>query len=457
MFPWDPLADLYAMKPARLGLLSACLLWLTACGSLPPGLPNRVVSAEELAGIPPAATHGTAVGPVPREDEPISAAFLGGLPAAYRSTVVHSPALDAVADVMASIMSDREIGLAATSVRAMLMRAGEPGLFVHSLCMWARGANASSRLAEMLGQDARRLILRKVPYAYGVALRSEGVSRRSAAIVLVERALTMESVPRHLGLGQGFAVRGRFEVAVEAPRAHFDLSDGKIWSRAIHPDAEGRFEIMVPAAETAGLRWFEITTRRAREDPTVVSRWRNTALLLPIYVDTPEPTVIPASSMNPPPDPPDAVGMASALTDAINAERVRLGRAPLTLVPALSDFASSRLVALRDDPEGGALSNGTADIRALGIPFTGYEEHSAAQGVALRWADIIDGLLHKPSTRRWLLASSAHSLGVVAEKREKDLIAYHVVALRTRPKAAAKGPRPTAAASTPEVAAPPQR
>lgn len=153
----------------------------------------------------------------------------------------------------------------------MLRRAGEVGNYRHLHTASSRGGDEVAKLKKFTTASSRRLLLRRVRYAYGTTLQSDGVSRRSVATLVVERPVTLEPLPRHVAVGAPILLRGKFEVAVKSPVAHFSLDDVRVWSAPIEPDAEGRFEVQIPAAEKAGVRFLEISSQRAREDPTMVS------------------------------------------------------------------------------------------------------------------------------------------------------------------------------------------
>lgn len=417
----------------RLAVVGFGLLLAAACGALPPGLPKRVVSPDELTPLArPAETYGTPKDPASPEDGPIDAAFLAGLPPGYRALMAHASPIDAVAEVAATVMSDRGVTLAPVVLEALLRRAGEVGNFHHQHAAWARGGDEVARLKKFTTASSRGIRLRRVSYAYGSALQSEGVSRRSVATLVVERPVTLEPLPRHVAVGAPIVVRGKFEVAVKAPVVHFSLDDLRTWSAPIVTDADGRFELHVPAAEKAGVRSLEISSQRAREDPTEVSEWRNALLQVPLYVDTPEPPPLSAELMNPAADPPDTAEMAARMLASYNAERIRVERAPLTLDAGLSGLAGVRMEENRAAPQAGSPNDLLQRVRATGCAADRVHEYVGRRGRNVRLADIVRDHLESPRIRSELLSEETDRIGVHFERTEEGALVFHLLVTRRK-------------------------
>jgi hypothetical protein len=169
--------------------------------------------------------------------------------------------------------------------------------------------------------------------------------KEATGAVLVEQELELESLPKKVKASERILLSGRFFGKTHSPRVYVNRKGSEVVSWALDTDPNGHFRMEVPAPEDPGLHLLEIAQLPigVDEDDFVVYTWNRPVLLVPIYVDSEEPTRLadlPVKWRRPGADP---EAWPEQILERYNEERSRLGLPRLVRSPVMDAFLAARL------------------------------------------------------------------------------------------------------------------
>ena len=399
------------MQIHRLLLLS---LALAGCGSM--GKASRPVAElppEALAHLRARDHYATPTtdGKPDKAHAGLVEAVRRGLPAGYQPLVQYDPALDAAAAVLAETYARHSRGPTRRVSDWVVAQSGETGVYLRGHLDWAQGGrDPRSRAVDGFSDFARKLVLSRAPHAFGVARVEVWPGRFGAAVVLIQRPISVEPLPRSLPAGRPTPLRGRLNIL--ATDLRLQLSGPTPVSVPLNVQGDA-FEVVIPALP-AGEYMMEITGRRATSNPDELENWRVSLLLLPLAVGQP-PARRPPARLDLPfdDDLTDRERLRAEILAWFNDLRARSGLAPLELHAGLSAMLTTRSEAAA--ASGTSEPGTTLEAQARGLGILPGHRFRETWGRTSWLSDRLERLAGKPRLLELMNAPEARYLGVDLE------------------------------------------
>jgi hypothetical protein len=413
---------------------SLCCLVLVVLGVLPSlagcGVPRvgpaRDVSprAASLIGAPPS-VYGPDAAQVPAATMAarVRVTFETALPPEPKATLTHEAALDSVAAVIAEMVSAEGQAPSQAVVQWLCWRAGVVSRRPRVTVMTTAGVDdLDLQTADFAGKMQPSIY----PEAFGLARSSSG--RPAQAIVLAQRALAVDSLPKAYAPGAPITLKVKPLDAFADLALLADDDQGGVAEVPLRAAADGTFSVTQPAPQKPGRYFLEITGLDPRTLQAMPENpWRRSLFWVPVYVGVPEPVApdeairapsdvrrptgtSPAALEPAPPGPRDAAAWGDRILDLYDEARARAGKPKLLRDGRLTAMAQVRsgVVARsgREPPPDVVLAD---KLAAAGLPPHEYDEHHERVDTV---SDYVFLRLLLPSARRRLLGISGLVTGV---------------------------------------------
>ncbi|MBS1151248.1 MAG: hypothetical protein H6Q89_2946 [Myxococcaceae bacterium] len=372
----------------RTSLVLAVSLVCVGCAAHRATGPLEVLpeSARDLARQLGRPTYGEPMQPLAESVE-LAQAVLAGVPLAQRSRVLHEPALDAVASLIAHVWDDEQRDLADSVVEQLVWHAGVPATFAGYARATADGYGSTDFLTRQLHG------LRFEPtesYAFGVARLDS--NPKVQIVVLAVRDLQLDAMPKLAAPGSKIVLQGRIEGSFEDLRLL--VSDGPAQVRTVEfvPGSDGRFRIELDAPTTAGSHLFEWTGEDLRG-------WRATLLAVPLFIGSQAPTMLDLPLASEVPNPPELAAWEGVVRERVNALRAQQQLPPTQPHPALAQLAAQQAKRHADNP----LAPPDPLFDALNASGLRTRDAFQYRGVTHNLRSRIDRALARPSVREQVL------------------------------------------------------
>ncbi len=344
------------------------------------------------------------------------------MPAAARATLKHDPALDLVAQVLAAIYLRTQQVPAVSLEQWLFWRCGATTIPAGFDILAFEGDDSTPSLDQRLAQVAERQKASRVPLSYGLVRVAFSASFTVQALVLGRRPVEVPAFKKSFEPGQELVVAARPTLGYTDLTLFADAGGGDVrvvpmtagddqshWAKVVLPSQPGRYFVEVVGVEPV----------EGAADPD--HPWRNSLLLLPVYVGVPEPTEPDEFIRHPVPNPPDAAAWRDLILRGYNAERAHFGRGPLALDPRAISVAqehSDEVARTPGDPR--------PDVHV-------YEELATAGlaandvGYSLGHLEFVSEYVHarllEPAARHRLLSPATTLLGLGLSRRPaEDLV-----------------------------------
>jgi hypothetical protein len=351
------------------------------------------------------------------ETAAMAATLEAALTPEVKARVRREPALDAAAAVLAENFSDHGARTSRALSQWILWRSGSVAQYRAHGGGWA-GRGGGSTLAGWATRDAEQLNASpEIPLAYGIARFTEG-QRVSEEAVIGHAPFEVTTFAKTYAPGGPLTLALRPRAPFEELLFLLDAGD-KIEEQALAPQADGSFFVSQSVPTRPGRYFIEIVGPAPR---------RATLLMVPIYVGVSEPTEPDEFLREPPPGPADPSGWSAWLRARIDAERAKLGKAPLLLDERLAAQAAERaaMVAARQPlPPNKASAYAAAAKDAGFATYTVTETRTTAAGTDALLLDLL-----RPWQRKRLIMTDRvlfGAAGVARSKAEGNVPGFTVV------------------------------
>ncbi len=273
--------------------------------------------------------------------EKLAKAFRGALDKQSHPFVKHDPALDIIAMLQLHSFGGNEALAARSLARWMMWKLGVSGTYIGTFAWAGSGRTIKKQLTAAMRSSGRDFDAKGKHYSYGVARLKIGGNSYAQALVWVKKNVLLYDLPKHYAAGEEILVRGKILVPFEDPELFMDMDPREVFETDIDADEEGKFALKVNAPTTPGRHFIEILISDPEgEDTREQDRyWQRAILMLPIYVDVPEPSAPDEMIRKPPENPPDERQWPSRFIELYNRERIDVGLPPLKLHPAATKLA----------------------------------------------------------------------------------------------------------------------
>jgi hypothetical protein len=255
-------------------------------------------------------------------------------PRELRRRLHHDATLDRVARVFLRIAHHGSNTASVPLKRWVTWRLGAP---CETYTYWWRRSSRD----EQLRQDLRRIVrgLRRSgagrSHTYGI-VRERYRGQLQQGVLVCERQLDLEPLPKVYEGGAPLMIRGRFLVAVEQPDLLATLPGGTTASVPIRPGPDGTFDVSLVLPRKPGRYFVEILGKVAETDER--SRW-DRLLWLPVYVGQQEPPDLDPMVRAAPGHGVPAARLPRRVLELVNRQRAAAGVGAVGLDPAISRIA----------------------------------------------------------------------------------------------------------------------
>jgi hypothetical protein len=386
--------------------------------------------------------YGGAVVTAGADQPALRRAYEDRVPEAVRATIKHDPALDLVAQVLAAIYLRTRQVPAVSLEQWLFWRCGATTIPAGFDILAFYGDDPTPSLDQRLAQVAEQQRTRHVPISYGLVRVAFSDTITVQALVLARRPVEVPAFKKSFEPGQ------EIEVAVRPTLGYTDLTlfadagggdvrvvpmtagdDQSHWAKVVLPSQPGRYFVEVVGVEPVV----------GAADPD--HPWRNSLLLLPVYVGVPEPTEPDDFIRHPLPNPPDAAAFRDLILRGYNAERARFGRGPLALDPRAVGVAqehSDEVARTAGDPRPDV--HVYEELATAGLPAN---EVGYSLGNLEFVSEYVHARLLEPAARHRLLSPATTLLGLGLSRRpaEERVRPWAVVEYAIEPVGALDAPK----------------
>jgi uncharacterized protein YkwD len=320
-------------------VLAVLAALLTSCGPpAPPKAPVRELPQDAGAYLALAsARYGDTapidIGPTDRGSRAAQATFesLTG------RAVVHEPALDLVAAVLARTFADEGQSPVYSLTQWLYWKCGAASVPGPSNVLGV-APGLEGAFEQHLGEVARNLPRDLGPLSYGL-VRVAVPGGTVQAVALGVRALEIVPVAKQQAPGATLSIDGKVLGGFKDPIVYVER-EGADPAEIPMTVAEGRATATLQLPAKPGRYFLQI---EAAEPPRAegAQPWHKSLFWAPLYVGVAEPAVADEFIRRPPKNHPDKSSWALQIQAAYNAERQKLGRAPLTFQQEASLIAQS--------------------------------------------------------------------------------------------------------------------
>ncbi len=280
------------------------------------------------------------------ENEALRQRFEQRLTAQTLEHLRHNPRLDTVATVLGdTFLQSGQLPVAALTQwlswkagvlgeprRTLVVSGGvRSKVFDRALEAWAAETRASPT----------------APLAYGL-VRFEDSGETVQALVLAADDVDLDPLPKVLEAGSTFTLSGRFRARPASATLYLDEDDARV--REVPVTRAETFSMVLQAPQTKGRRFLELTVEAPTEAPGARG-WRQTAVLLPLYVGVPEPTEPDVSIKAPAPNPADPATWSGEVAARYNQRRLELRLPPLEQSDGLEKLTRAYAAQQVADPQ----------------------------------------------------------------------------------------------------------
>jgi hypothetical protein len=365
------------------------------------------------------AAYGGPVVAAGADNPALRRAYEDQVSASVRATMKHDPALDIVAQVLATIYLRTRQVPAVSLEQWLFWRCGATEIPAGFDILAFYGDDPGPALDKRLADVAAQHRPRPVPVSYGLVRVAFSAEITVQALVLASRPVEVPAFKKSFEPGQ------EMQIAVRPTLAYTDLTlfadagggdvrvvpmtsgdDGSRWAKVTLPAQPGRYFVEVVAVEPV----------EGAADPE--HPWRNSLLLLPVYVGIPEPTEPDDFIRHPVPNPPDPALWRELILRGYNAERARVGRPPLALDARAAGIAqqhSDEVARTHADPRPDV--HLYEELASAGLPAN---EVGASLGHLEFVSEYVHMRLLEPAARHRLLNPATTLLGLGLSQRPPE-------------------------------------
>lgn len=271
---------------------------------------------------------------------------------------------------------------------------------------------ATGDLAQSFGHRLGHAMGKEFFRRLGVGLAPRGGGRHAAIIILQGSYIDLQPVPRALGRGETFKLRGTILPPYRDPEVVVTRHDGSVVEVKTRSKAS-KFESVIACTQRSGRLQVEVNAQ-AGQGPTVIANF-------PVWCDAYPPHEITWSEAGERVTS-DGPGAEQLMVDLVNAERRGAGLSPLTVNAELAAVARRfsqemmRRGVVAHTLEGAG--NVEDRVRGAGIAFVEVAENLARSGDV---EDAHRGLMNSPGHRANILHPRVEEIGVGIMKQNDDL------------------------------------
>jgi uncharacterized protein YkwD len=330
----------------------------------------------------------------------------------------HDARLDTLAQVVAETMVSTGQLPSRSLTQWLMWRIGALGE-LHDLQAWNASGDAELLLDRALTDQARTIQpdARGAPLRYGVARVLQAFGNEWGQVVVVSTLpLQLDTLPKLTKRGAKVELQGRFNVRVVSPTLHVDDSDVQVREIPLKLEPDGRFTVAFDAPATEGRRFIEVSALDSEETPEN-PQWMRSLLMVPLYVDVPEPVEPDALIRTPAPNPPSLADWPRRAVALYNQRRTAAGLPALELDPIAVSIAAGQAKALAQSEDAPPDPQLLLRLAQAGLPTRNAQQH----GGRVEYLDESTVLsLYSPSLKMTLMNPSVTRVGIAFEPVTAD-------------------------------------
>jgi uncharacterized protein YkwD len=352
-------------------------------------------------------------------DAGLRRSYEGLMPEVVRASMRGDPALDLVAQVLATIYLRTQRVPALALEEWLFWRCGATAIPAGFDIFAFYGDGPGPHLDQRLAEVARQQKVAPVPVSYGLVRVAFGEGITVQALVLARRPVEVPAFTKSFAPGQDFEIAVRPTVPYTDLTLYADAGGGAVSVAPMTAGSDQTYRAKVTLPSQPGRYFVQVAAMEPAAgavDPE--HPWRHSLLHLPVYVGVPEPNEPDEFIRRPVPNPPDQATWREFILRAYNAERARLGRAPLVLDPragAVAQQRSDEIASTPGDPRPDPRV--AAALAAAGIPVNDV-------GDSLGYLEFVSEYVHmhllSPVARHHLLSPATTLLGIGLSQRVGD-------------------------------------
>jgi hypothetical protein len=349
----------------------------------------------------------------------LAAFLLQSMAPEVRALVRHEPALDGVAEAIATMWLDGAERPAYHLSQWLVSNAGSAARFASVLpgraIMVGKGSCADRAwFAEAVERYGQGIKTEKEPLVFGVS-RFDRTKHCAYAVVTAFRPIRLDPIAKVLPAGGIFRVKGSATTGATGLKLCLAGSGVGNSCATVRVGPDDRFEAELTAPDAPGTFVLEISTSGA-----VAEGWRRGRLVaLPFRVGAPEPGLY-GAVLDGWKAPEDEADWPAFVADAVDAERARLSLPPLRRLPSEVAARVQSIVAGAPEARDTRIAE---ELRKNGIEAGGVHSDTGSEPDprAAAWR-----LTRLPSLRAVALAENAF-LAVTFARRERGYSRYLVL------------------------------
>ncbi len=277
------------------------------------------------------------------DSEPLARRFHASVGKELYTRFERDPRVEAAAHALAHAQAAYEAPPKHSFIRWALWKLGVAGRIADTSVSWAAGSAALESLDEELRRTALEFDEDGAHFQFGVARVRTGAMRWDQVILVVERAVALDPLPKSYAPGQMISLSGVLPSADEVPSFRMTVGTNETLTLPLEVDGAGRFSLLVRAPSDMGTYRLQINTVTS---PHSI----DTLVEVPFYVGQLEPDEPEPFRISPEPNPWLRSKWPAVLTKSYNRARVRLGLSALELHDDASKLAEQHALELARRP-----------------------------------------------------------------------------------------------------------